>query len=143
MKQFKSLAAALTVAALIGCIIGCTSLTPGADPLVVRVEQGLSAATATFDLVLTTDNADRGFWRTNAPAFHTFAEWLRTPQLYGTTNVPRCVAIQLNCDDLKLAYQASKTTGSSNALWSAWSVLNAAWSQSLSWSNIVTSPVHP
>jgi hypothetical protein len=139
----KTLAAVSAVALLIGLAIGCASLTPGADPLVVRVEQTLTGANATFDFVLGIDNGNRAFWVTNAPAFHQFAEWLRTPQAYGTNVVSRCVAMQLNTDDLKLSYQASKTTGSSNALWSAWSVLSTAITQTGSWSNIITGPVHP
>lgn len=123
--------------------IGCHTLNPGADPFVVMVEQAQSGALATFDFIVYMDHANRGFWRTNAPAFHNFAEWLRTPQSYGTSVVPRSVAIQLNVDDMKLAYKASKTAPNSNALWSAWAVLNEAINQSLSWSNIITAPTHP
>lgn len=122
---------------------GCATISPGADPFVVRVEQTQTAAAATFDMILHIDQADRGFWRTNAPGFHQFCEWLRTPQLYGTNSVSRAVLMQVNVDDLKLAYKAGKTTGSSNALQSAWSVLTTAISQSTSWSNIVTSVTHP
>lgn len=124
-------------------LIGCAVLQPGADPFVVRVEQSQSAAMASFDFVLHLDHANRSFWKTNAPEFHQFAEWLRTPQMYGTNPVSRCVAIQLNVDDLKLAYKQAKTAGSSNALWNAWTVLNAAILQSTSWSNIITTPAHP
>ena len=122
---------------------GCASLNPGADPLVVRTEQTLTGASSTFDFVLGFDNANRGFWKTNAPAFHNFCEWLRTPQAFGTNVVPRCVAMELNVDDLKLAYQSSKSTGNSNALYLAWSVLDSAIGQTLSWSNIITAPTHP
>lgn len=124
-------------------LLGCATLKPGADPFVVRVEQTQSVAMSTFDFVLHLDQSNRPFWRTNAPGFHNFCEWLRTPQPYGGTNVPRCIAMQANLDDLKAAYKASKTAGSSNVLWNAWSVLNAAISQSGSWSNIITSPVYP
>jgi hypothetical protein len=123
-------------------IVGCASLTPGADPLVVRVEQGEAGANSTFDLILRLDNSDRGFWKTNAPAFHNFSEWLRTPISYTGTNLPRCVVMQLNVDDLKLNYQAARTSANSNALWIGFSVLDSALSQSLSWSNIVTQPTH-
>jgi len=121
----------------------CRPLDPGADPFVVRVEQSQTVANATFDFVLNLDQSNRPFWRTNAPAFHQFCEWLRTPQKYGTNTVPRAVLIELNVSDLKLAYKASRTSGNSNALWSAWSVLNQAIIQSTSWSNIVTTPTHP
>lgn len=120
----------------------CSTLSPGADPFVVRVEQGEAGSGATFDLVLRLDASDRGFWRTNAPAFHNFCEWLRTPTPYSGKAVPRCVAMQFNVDDLKLAYKASKTATSSNALYEAFSVLGTAVGQANSWSNIVTAPIH-
>lgn len=122
--------------------VGCATLNPGADPFVVRVEQTQTAAGATFDFILRLDNADRGFWRTNAPSFHSMCEWMRTPQPYGSNSLARCVVMQLNVDDLKIAYRASRSTGSSNALYSAWMVLNTLLAQSQSWSNIVSSPVH-
>ncbi len=138
-------------AALIGsCLglpaiwVGCASLTPGADPLVVRVEQSESGATATFDFVLNEDNANRPFWQTNAPAFHKFVEWLRTPTPYvNGTNYPRCVVLQLNVDDLKLRYQAAKSASNSNLLVSVVSALEAALSQAASWENIATNSIHP
>ena len=141
--KFKSLITIVALAAVGTTLwLGCASITPGADPLVVRTEQTESTAGSTFDMILTIDQADRGLWKSNAPAFHTFCEWLRTPQSYAGTNYPRCVVMQLNVDDLKLAYKASKTAGSSNALVSAFTVLSTAISQSTSWSNIITAPTH-
>jgi hypothetical protein len=131
----------LVIAAAILLPIGCATLNPGADALVVRVEQAESIASSTFDMVLHVDNAERSFWETNAIAFHRFCEWLRTPTQYGGSNVARCVAIQLNADDLKIAYQASKTASNSNALLTAFGTLDAAVSQSTSWANIVTNKV--
>jgi hypothetical protein len=145
----SSLAKTLSVGLVLGLLggmgfmMGCASVKAGADPLVVRVEQTEKAADATFTMVLGIDQVDRGFWRTNAPAFHQFCEWLRSPVVYGDGPIPRGVVIQLNVDDLKLAYQNSKTSGNSNALWSAWSTLSAALSQTTSWSNIITAPIHP
>lgn len=136
MKKLLSLS-------LLALLIGCATLNPSADPLVVRVEQAEASANATFDFVLHTDQANRDFWKTNAPGFHSFCEWLRTPQTYGTNTVPRAVAIQLNVDDLKLTYKAAKNGPNSNALYTAWTVLNAAIVQSTSWSNIITTPTHP
>jgi hypothetical protein len=94
-------------------------------------------------LVLHLNQADRGFWATNAPAFDRFCAWLRTQQAYGTNTVSRAQLMELNVQDLKLSYKAAKTAGNSNALYLAWAVLNQAWSQSTSWSNIITAPVHP
>lgn len=127
-------------------IVGCATLNKGADPFVVRVEQTQTVANATFDFVLHVDQADRGFFRTNAPGFHAFCEWLRTPMTYAgtvTSTVPRCVDMQLNVSDLKLAYKQSRTGGNSNALYSVWVVLNSAIGQASSWSNIVATTTHP
>lgn len=122
---------------------GCATLAPGADPLVVRTEQGLSTANATFDFLLHVDNADRGFWRTNAPAMHNFCEWLRTPLNYQGSNVARCVEMQLQLDDLKLAYKASKTANASNSLYVALGTFTAVVGQVNAWSNVITSPIKP
>jgi hypothetical protein len=140
MKRLSNVPHVAVVSLLLA---GCATLNPGADPFVVRVEQTQTAAGATIDMVLRIDNADRGMWKSNAPAFHNFCEWMRTPTPYGSNTLPRSVVLQLNVDDLKLAYRASRSTGSSNALYSAWSVLQTVFSQSASWSNIISNPVHP
>jgi len=59
-------------------LAACATLNPGADPLVVRTEQVQAGADATVDFVLNIDQSNRGFWLTNAPAFHNFCEYLRT-----------------------------------------------------------------
>jgi predicted TIM-barrel fold metal-dependent hydrolase len=128
---------------LLALLVSCATLNPGADPFVVRVEQTQTGASATFDFLLHLNHANRSFWKTNAPEFHAFAEWLRTPQPYGTNTFARCVVIQLNVDDLKLEYKSAKTAGNSNALYTALAMLKAAVAQCNSWSNIVTSPTHP
>jgi hypothetical protein len=134
---------------LSGLLIGCAHLQPGSDPLVVRVEQGESGATSTFDFVLHEDNANRGFWITNAPAFHNFCEWLRTPTPYtgpeapNGTIVARCIAMQLRVDDLKQSYKASKTAGNSNVLFSAFAVMDTAMGQAGAWQTIIKTPIHP
>lgn len=129
--------------AFLALFVSCATVNPDADVLVVRTEQAQAGALATFDFIIYMDHSNRTFWRTNAPAFHAFAEWLRTPQSYGTSEVPRAVAIQLNLDDLKQTYKFARTSANSNALWAALQVLNAAVAQSWSWSNIITSPIHP
>lgn len=127
----------------LGALAGCAAIQPGADPFVVRVEQGQSGASATFDLVLNEDQANRGFWLTNAPALHNFCEWLRTPTPYaGVTNVPRCVAIQLNLDDIKQAYKTASTASNSNLLFEAFTTLSTAVSQATSWEYIIQHPTH-
>lgn len=134
----------LSLLAALGFVIaGCVALDPTADPFVVRTEQAQTVAKSTFDLVLNQDHADRGFWRTNAPAFHSFCEWLRTPTPYQGTNFARCVVMQLNVDDAKLAYRASRIAANSNALYGVLALLTQAQAQAGSWQFIVTNRIHP
>ena len=124
-------------------LIGCAHLLPGSDPLVVRTEQTQAGANSTFDFVLNLDNNNRGFWRTNAPAFHGFCEWLRTPMNYkASQTVSRCVLMQLDVDDLKTAYKMNKSAANSNVLFTAVGTLSYALGQSMSWSNIIVTPTH-
>lgn len=103
----------------------------------VRAEQTEAAAKSTFDLVLSVDHADRGFWRTNSPAFHAFAEWLRQPQVVRVTNVlPRASAMILSLNNIKGEYVFSKSY--SNALVSAIAVLQSAATEANAWSIIIT-----
>lgn len=121
--------------------VGCTPLQPGADPLVVKAEQLETTADASFQLVVSVDNADRGFWRTNAAAFHNFAEWLRAPvPLNGNPGEPRGLGMILLVDSAKLTYQADKSQ--SNILVSAISTLSLAAAQAQGWSVIISSTNH-
>ena len=126
----------IALAALILC--GCASLQSGADPLIVRAEQTETIAKSAFDTVLQFDNSNRSFWETNAPAYHSFCEWLRQPQTVEVTNtLPRAAAMLVSLDDIKLAYKSS--TASSNALVEAISTVSAAVSQAQAWVTISTS----
>lgn len=146
MKKFKSFlksnACNIAIVVLLSFDVvfistGCVKLKPGADPLVVRVEQTEAGAKATFDLVLKIDHTDRGFWRTNAPAFHNFCEWLRQPQpVWGTNQLPRASAMIVNLDNIKQDYVASRA--SSNAVISALTVLQSAVREASAWSGVVT-----
>lgn len=120
---------------------GCATIDPKADKFVVQVERSQTVAASSIDFVLNLDQENRPFWRTNAPAFHSFCSWLRTPVPYQGTNIQRALVMQLNVDDLKQIYKAQRNAGSSNNLYNAWQVLKGAISQSTSWSNIVTAPV--
>lgn len=115
---------------------GCAHLQPGANPIVVRVEQAETSAKASFVMALNTDNMDRGFWRTNAPAFHGFCEWLRVPTPYGTNTLPRYRALLLSLDDVKLDYKAARA--SSNQLYTALVTFESVATQAGSWLNILT-----
>lgn len=133
----------VSLVVLSGLGMKCATVAPGNDPFVVRVEQTQTAASGAFDLVLGVDQVDRGFWKTNAPAFHDFCSWLRSPAVYRGTNAPKIVVIQLNVEDLKLSYKNNRGPGTSNALWTAWSVLDTAFQQASSWTTIVNGTPHP
>lgn len=125
-------------------LIGCAQIQKGSDPLVVNVERLETTGKATFDLVLGLDNSDRGFWRTNAPAFHDFCEWLRQPQGVPVSNataelkleLPRASAMLLGLDNVKLDYKAARA--SSNDLFTALMTVQSAVNQASAWSTIVT-----
>jgi hypothetical protein len=143
MKKYyirNTLSITLIVLSLISIwisIVGCAQLRPGADPIVVRAEQTEAAAKSTFDLILSVDHADRGFWRSNSPAFHAYCEWLRTPQIVFVTNVmPRASAMIVSLNNVKHEYLLSKVY--SNALVSAIAVLEAANVEAGAWAGVIT-----
>lgn len=146
-KILNALLLAVWIVSLAAIITpGCVTPQPGADPFVIKVEQSQSLANATVQFVLDIDNSNRPFWRTNAPAYHQFCEWLRTPVPWGnppTNTLVRALAIQWNVQEAKLAYKQNRGPEGSNTLFAAWSLMNTVINQSVSWSNIVTQPVHP
>ena len=136
----KQVATIFVLTAVIGSMFtACAPLQPGADPLVVRVEQTETIAQDTFDQVLEIDNSQRSFYASNAPAFHQFCEWLRAPQRLGTNDtatlgtnaIPRASAVLLTLDDLKLAYKQGQA--SSNELVTALQVVTTAINQAQNW----------
>lgn len=96
-------------------LTACASIQKGQDPFVVEAERVITIGQGTMELVTTVDEANRGFWKTNAPAFHEFVESLRTKVVLNETNIMRRgPAILTSLNNVKLQYKASKT--SSNAL---------------------------
>lgn len=139
MKNLRIVPLCILLILSIGFLLpGCAHLQPGADPLIVRTEQLQTVATSSFDLVLQTDQLDRGFWSTKAPAFHNFCEWLRQPQsVPGLANpLQRDLAMLWNLDQVKLAYKSSKV--SSNALLEAIATVESAANQAAAWITITT-----
>jgi len=119
-------------------LIGCTTLQPGADPLVVRTEQSLTVGKSAFDLAVIIDHSNRAMWRTNVPAFHEFCEWLRAPEVVPdlVTTLPRASAMLYSLNTIKKDYIMSKT--SSNALYSALMTFESTMNQANSWLTIIT-----
>lgn len=116
---------------------GCAHLQPGADPIVVNVERTETIAKSSFDLVLNVDNSKRDFFATNAPGFHNFCEWLRAPQTVEETNtLPRCSALLVSLDDVKLSYKAGRS--SSNQVFTALVTVQSAMNQANSWLSSIT-----
>lgn len=125
------------ISAVCTLVPGCATVGPGNDPLVVRAEQAETSAKATFDMVLHTDDANRPFWQSNAPAFHTFCEWLRQPQVAGTNTLPRASAMIWQLNTVKRDYKGAKNTYS-NALVTALVTLQSSLSQASYWASITT-----
>ncbi|MGO8839463.1 MAG: hypothetical protein ACLP7I_12025 [Limisphaerales bacterium] len=135
---FRPILHAAALSAVILFAAGCASTQPGADPLVVNVERAETVGQSTFTLLLDVDNSNRPYWQTNAPAFHTFCQWLRQPQtIEGTNTQPRAIALLLSLDDVKLDYKAAQT--SSNALTEALATFQGVLSQASAWSTLITS----
>jgi hypothetical protein len=131
------LVAALTFISIYA--IGCATVSPTSDPIVVHAEQVETSADAAFQLVVDLDNADRGFWTTNAPAFHTFAEWLRQPVPTPTNpNEPRGLGMILLVDQAKLAYETNSAM--TNVLAATLADLQTALNQASAWTTIVQTP---
>ena len=121
--------------------MGCATVNPGADPLIVHTEQVETVAASAFDTVVLLDNSNRGFWATNAPAFHNFCEWLRTPiVIESTVTMRRGLAMVKLVDDAKLIYKSNASQ--SNILIQAVADLQIALTQAQSWAVIVQTPVH-
>lgn len=119
-------------------IYGCSTVQPGEDPLVVRTEQTEATAKASFDLVLNIDHANRPFWRTNAPAFHSFCEWLRQPQTVDLTNtLPRASALIWQLNTVKNNYMLARA--GSNDVVTALTTLQSAVNQAQAWQTIIQS----
>lgn len=123
------------VAVLMLCS-ACVSIAPGADKLIVNVERVEQEALATFDLVLSTDNANREFFKTNAVPFHAFCEWLRVPGQVGTNTLPRSLGMIRNLENIKQDYRLAKA--SSNELYTVMATVESFVVQASGWLNIVT-----
>jgi hypothetical protein len=102
-------------------IAGCSTIAPGADPLIVRTEQTETFATNTFNTFLTLEWENQAFVLANAPYIHTFAESLRQPVMDGNKPIRQCYYWVLLLDRAKVAYQAG--TGSSNQVLNALSAV--------------------
>jgi hypothetical protein len=130
------------LAGVVVCVfVGCAAIQPGNDPIVVNVERTETVARDTFDMVLGIDNSQRGFYRTNAPAFHSFCEWLRQPQSVPDFNsptaamltLPRASAMLISLDNVKLDYKSAKA--SSNDVFTALQTVTGAMAQANAWLN--------
>jgi hypothetical protein len=113
-SKFKVQSFLALALALLAITSGCSHLQPGADPLVVRCEQTETIAYATFDTFLQIDDSNRAFWKTNTPALHSFAEYLRAPVPDGTANCQRGISYIRGLNTVKRAYKQG--SASSNAV---------------------------
>jgi hypothetical protein len=105
-------------------ITGCSTVSAGSDPLVVRAQQTETIAFSAFDTFLKIDNANRSFIASNAPAVHAFAEQLRQPVMDGTNQTRLGLLWITQLDRVTQAYE--NNGASSNAVESAISVVETA-----------------
>jgi hypothetical protein len=124
--------------AIVAHFVGCASVAPGNDLLIVRAEQVEQTAAAAFDFVLQLDNSNREFYREKVPMFHHLAEWLREPQNVGGTNYPRAIALVLNVNAVKATYRANHSN--SNLLATAIATLESAARQAAEAHNMFCEP---
>lgn len=139
-KNPPGLVGLLLLTLCLGAVVaGCAGLKPGEDPIVVNAERLETTADGAFTFVKNVDDADRGFYRTNAPAFHEFVEWLRTPiRMEGTNVIRRGPAMILAVNSAKHSYQQNHFE--SNLLTVAVNSLSAAVLQAQSWKTIIQTP---
>jgi hypothetical protein len=120
---------------------GCSTVASGSDPMVVNAERLETVSVSAFNTAVELDNSNRDFWMTNAPAFHSFCEWIRTPITIESTNtLPRGLAMIKMVDDAKVIYRSNSSH--SNILIQVVADLQAALNQAQSWVVIVQSPTH-
>lgn len=129
MKKSLHLSLVLFSLLLVG---GCATILPGNDPLVVETERVLTIGQGTFELVTTIDDANRSFWKTNAPPFHEFVEWLRTKITLNETNIVRRGPGMLqSLNNVKIEYKQHKA--SSNAVYTVLATVQSALNEAQTW----------
>jgi hypothetical protein len=114
----------IALIAAMGLIEGCSTVSPGQDPLVVRAQQVETNAFSTFDFFLKVDNNNRAFFESNAPAVHAFAEQLRQPVMDGTNQTRLGLLWITQLDRITQAY--INGGGSSNAVEAAIATISSA-----------------
>lgn len=125
----KTTAVVLAVVGAAWLWSGCAALAPGADPIEVRAEQTVSVAASTFDTFLKLEYDEIGLVRSNAPAVHQFAEWLRTPTVVGTNIWPRDIALVQSANAVRQAYKANRSAANQSSLAAALAAVEAALAQ--------------
>ena len=121
MKQIRSILL-LTVA--LALCAGCKTILPGNDPIIVRAEQSIQVAYATFDTFTALDNDNRELFKTKFPTVHEFAEWLRAS--VGQPPMPRGLSIIQSANRVKLAYKSNRTAQNKASLVTALATLESA-----------------
>lgn len=127
MKKLLSL---LALCGLISLFTGCASLAPGADSVEVRAEQTILESHDALHAFLLLDNANRDFARTQAPAAHKFAEFLREPVPDVSGTVPRWIGLIESATRTRLEYKKSRGPDNQNKLAAALAGLTSAVAES-------------
>lgn len=97
------------ISSLSVALAGCAMLSPTADPIVVRAQQSETVGYATLHTFVTIEKMNGEFYKSNAPAMHAYAEWLRAPQVINGTNVyPRGIAFMMSLGAVLAQYKVHK-----------------------------------
>ena len=107
-------------------LVGCATLSPTADPLVVRTEQVERIAFDTFDTFVRLVSRYEAKVKATAPAAYDFAEWLRAK---GPDGRPRGIAMVKSLDATRRAYKANRSDVNRATLSSSLAALEKALSE--------------
>lgn len=110
-------------------LLGCATLSPTEDPLVVRTEQVERVAFDTFDTYVKLVARYETKVKATAPAAYDFAEWLRAK---GPDGKPRGIAMVKSLDATRRAYKANRSEANRLTLSSSLAALERALSEAQS-----------
>lgn len=107
MRRYSVRAAALL--AVVVLVVGCASVAPGSDPILVRGEQSLSVSFAILDSFVRVEYNNRSLVQAKAPQLSALAEQIRR-------NAPALLRTATQAVDM---YRALKTPAAQDAMFVA------------------------
>lgn len=89
--------------------MGCRTVKPGNDVIVVRAEQAQDMAFETIVTFLKLEHSQRAVVKQKWPKVHAFAEFLREDIQIGEVKMSRGFTYVVSMNNVKLAYKVNKT----------------------------------